>query len=234
MGRGEAATAVGMGRGEEPIAVVAADRGCDDGWIDADGEEFLAGEVEREVLVGLEEAELADLLGGDAAGGEVGDAAGVEFDADVGDVDFAGEDGQADGADFADGELARLRTMSRSWIMRSRTTSTSRERGVKMLRRWASKNMGRVSAASVAVTAGLKRSRWPMATMRLCAAGEREDVVGFGEGGGEGLFDEDVEAGKKKLLSDGSVMAGGDADGGGVERQIRVDEFGHGCEGQTL
>ncbi len=53
--------------------------------------------------MGLEEAELADLLGGDAGGGEVGDAAGVELEADVGDVGFGGEDGQADGADFADG-----------------------------------------------------------------------------------------------------------------------------------
>lgn len=40
-----------------------------------DGEEFLAGVVEREVLGGLEEAEFADLLGADAAGGEVGDGA---------------------------------------------------------------------------------------------------------------------------------------------------------------
>ena len=53
----------------------------------------------------LEEAELADLLGGDAAGGEVGDAAGFELDADVGDVDLGREDGQANGADLADGRL---------------------------------------------------------------------------------------------------------------------------------
>jgi len=53
--------------------------------------------------VGLEETELANLLGRNAAGGEVGYAAGVEFDADVGDVGFVGQDGQADGADFANG-----------------------------------------------------------------------------------------------------------------------------------
>ena len=81
-------------------------RRCDDGWVDGDGEELLAGEVEGEVLVGLEEAEFADLLGGDAGGGEVGDAAGVELEADVGDVGLAGEDGQADGADFTDGRIA--------------------------------------------------------------------------------------------------------------------------------
>ncbi len=77
----------------------------DDGGVDGDGEELLAGEVEGEVLVRLEEAELADLLGGDAGGGEVGDAAGGELDADVGDVGFAGEDGEADGANLFDGRL---------------------------------------------------------------------------------------------------------------------------------
>jgi len=56
-------------------------------------------------LAGLEEAELADLFGGDARGGEVGDAAGFELNADVGDVGFAGEDGDAGGADFADGRV---------------------------------------------------------------------------------------------------------------------------------
>jgi len=54
-------------------------------------------------LAGLKETELADLFGGDAAGGEVGDAAGFELDADVGDVGLVREDGQADGSDFANG-----------------------------------------------------------------------------------------------------------------------------------
>ena len=81
------------------------DGGGDDGWIDADGEEFLTREVERKVLVGLEETEFANLLGGDAAGREVGDAARFEFDANVGDVRFVREDRQADGADFANGRV---------------------------------------------------------------------------------------------------------------------------------
>ncbi len=46
---------------------------------------------------------------------------------------------------------------------------------------------------------------------------EREDVVCLGEGRGEGLLDEDVEAGKEKLLSDVGVIAGWDADGDGIE-----------------
>ncbi len=85
-----------------------------------------------------------------------------------------------------------MRTMSRSWIMRSRTTSTSSERGVKMLRRWASKNMGLLRCLRAAVTAGLKRSRWPGWTMRLCFAASSRMLIGVGERGGEGFFDEEV------------------------------------------
>ena len=111
---------VGLGEGEAGGGVVVCgggrcgcrsgggtcgDRCCDDVGVDADGEELLASEVEGEILVGLEETEFADLLGGDAAGGEVGDAAGFELDADVGDVGFAGENREADGADLLDGGL---------------------------------------------------------------------------------------------------------------------------------
>ena len=64
----------------------------------------------------------------------------------------------------------------------------------------------------------------------LCL-GEREDVVCLGEGCGEGLFDEDVEAGEEKLLGDRCVMAGGDADGRGVEGQVGGEEVGDGGEG---
>ena len=66
------------------------------------------------------------------------------------------------------------------------------------------------------------------AVLRL---GDGEDVVGLREGGGEGLLDEDVDAGEEKLLRDRSVMAGGDADGRGVERQVGGEQLGYGCEG---
>ena len=54
---------------------------------------------------------------------------------------------------------------------------------------------------------------------------EVEDVVGLGEGCGEGLFDEEVEVGEQELLGDGGVMDGGDADGCGVEGEMRGEEF---------
>ena len=68
------------------------------------------------------------------------------------------------------GDLANASTMSRSWIIRSSTTSTSSERGVNTLSRCTSKNMGCVSSGTVARTAGLKRSRCPTCAIRLCVA----------------------------------------------------------------
>ena len=62
-------------------------------------------------------------------------------------------------------------------------------------------------------------------------AREVEDVIGFGEVGGEGLFDEEVEAGEKELLGDGGVVDGGDADGCGVEGEIGCEELGERREG---
>ena len=43
--------------------------------LDANAQRVLAREIERDVFVLLEEAHLADALGGDAAGGDVGDRA---------------------------------------------------------------------------------------------------------------------------------------------------------------
>src|SRR5207253_478819 len=73
------------------------------GWrrLHGEGEYVLARVVNGDILVRLEEAQFADALGADAAGGEVGDTAILELKADIGDVDFIGEDGKTDGADFA-------------------------------------------------------------------------------------------------------------------------------------
>jgi hypothetical protein len=46
---------------------------------------------------------------------------------------------------------------------------------------------------------------------------EVEYVIGFSESCGEGLLDEDVEAGEQELLGDCGVVDGWDADGRGVE-----------------
>ena len=54
---------------------------------------------------------------------------------------------------------------------------------------------------------------------------QAEDMVRLGQGGGEGFFNEDVEAGEQELLGYGCVMHCGHADGCGVERQVSGEEI---------
>ncbi len=68
---------------------------------DVDDEQILARVIDGEVLVGLEEAQLANGLRADPAGGEVGDAAGGKFQADVGDVHLGRQDPQPNGMKLA-------------------------------------------------------------------------------------------------------------------------------------
>ncbi len=186
-------------------------------WVDVYGEEFLAGEVEGEILVGLEEAELADLLGGDAAGGEVGDAAGFELDAYVGDVGFAGDDREADGADLFDRgvgegeddvEVVDHEVEDDVDVERARGEDAEavglEEHGV--VERGQGGGDGGVEALEMADLHDA-----------VVLLREGKNVVGLVEGGGEGFFDEGVDAGAEELGCDGGVVDGGDADGGGVD-----------------
>ena len=205
--------------------------GCDDGWIDADGQEFLAGEVEREILVGLEETELADLLGGDSAGGEVGDAAGFELDADVGDVGLAGEDGKADGADFADGGVGEgeddVEVVDHE-VEDDVDVEGARSEDAEAV---GLEEHGVVELGEGGGDGGVEALEMTDGDDAVEGGGELEDAVGIGEGSGEGLLDEEVEAGEKELLGDGGVVDGGDADGSGVEVEFGVEELGEGGEG---
>ncbi len=72
---------------------------------DINPENILAGIVDGDVLVRLEKTHLADAFRADAAGREVGDAARLKFDADVGDIDLRRKDRQPDRVEFADGRL---------------------------------------------------------------------------------------------------------------------------------
>ncbi len=185
--------------------------------VDVDGEELLTGEVEGEILVGLEEAELADLLGGDAAGGEVGDAAGVELDADVGDVGFGRYDGQADGADLFYGrvgegqddvEVVDHKVEDDVDVEGARGEDAEavglEEHGVVEGR----EGGGDGGVEAFEVTDGED------AVVLRC---EGEESIGFFEGGGEGFFDQSVDVVAEELGGDGGVVEGGDADGGGVD-----------------
>ena len=77
-----------------------------------------AGVIERDVFMRLKQAQLADALGGDAAGGEIGDAAAGKLEPHVGDIHFGSKDGDSRGADL-------LRAFRRSAPARCRYRESS-------------------------------------------------------------------------------------------------------------
>ena len=181
-------------------------------------QEVLAGEIEREVLVRLEEAQLADALSADAAGGKVGDAAVFELDADVSDVGLRGQHGEANGAQLAHGrvdegehdvEVVDHEVEHDVDIERTRGEDAEavglKEHGPVEVR--AGGEDGGVKALKVT---GLHESAVP--------GGKREDSVSLLEGGGERFFDEAVDASGKQGCGGGGVGMGRNADGSGVYR----------------
>ncbi len=204
--------------------------GGDCGWVDADGEEFLAGEVEAEVLVRLEEAEFADLFGGDAAGGEVGDAAGVELNADVGDVGLGGEDGEADGADFANGGVGEGEDDVEVVDHEVEDDVDVEGAGGEDAEPVGLEEHGLMERGEGGGDGGVEAFQMADGEDAVVGLSEGDEVVGFGEGGGEGLLDEDIEV-CKELFGDGGVVEGGDADGSCVEGEVGGEDVGDGGEG---
>ena len=189
-------------------------------WVDVDREQLLAGVVQGEVLGGLKEAEFADGLGGDAAGGQIGDGAGGEFEAYVGDVHLATEDGQTDGADLAHGrtgqseqdvevvdhevqddvDVERARGEDREAMgLKEHGTGEPSEGG------------GDGGVKPLEVTGGEDAAE---------AIGVGDETVGFRQGGGERFLDEQVDAGRKELRGYGCVRDGGNTDSRSMQIEI--------------
>ncbi len=176
--------------------------------------------------MGLEEAELADALGGDARGGEVSDAAGAELDADVADVGFAGKDGQADGVHAGDRRVGEgeddVEVVDHEVEDDVDVEGARREDGkpVRFKKHRAAEQRreglhGRVETLEMADHEGA-----------AVLAGKAEKVVGLRESGSDGLLDQDVDAVGEEPGGDGVVGGGRDADAGGIDVELAAGEGG--------
>ena len=85
--------------------------GCGPGLRHANAQRVLPRVVHRNVLVLLEEAQLAHAFDGDAAGGDVGHRAGGEFQARVRDVHLVGDDGNAQRVNLRDRRIHQASRM---------------------------------------------------------------------------------------------------------------------------
>lgn len=176
--------------------------------------------------MGLEEAKFADALRGDAGGSEVGDAAGGEFDSDVGDIGLLRQDGEAHGVDLRDRRLCQVENDVEVMdheiedyvrvegargedgeAVRLEEHGTSQKRGKGL--------HGRVEALKMTDHEGA-----------LVCFGKGYEGVGFGQCCGYGFFYEDVDAGLQKLRGY-SVMGGsGNADVGSIDVEVACCDGG--------
>jgi hypothetical protein len=186
--------------------------------VDGDDEQVLAGVVDGDVLVGLEEAEFADALGGDAAGGEVGDAAGVELDACVGDIDLGGEDGEADGVDFADGRVGEVEDDVEVVDHEVEDDVDVEGAGAEDAEAVGLEEHGSVDAGFERGDGGVEAFEVADLNEAVVLVGEVDELICLGESGGDGFFDKQVQACCEQGGGYVEVGGGGNADRGGVER----------------
>ncbi len=173
----------------------------------------------------LEEAQLADALGGNPAGGEVRHAAGFKLNAGVGDVDFVGENGQPGGSNFLDRRFHksqhRVEIMDHQvehhiHVERARSEDAEAVHFEKHWRR--NQRKGRLHRGIET----LKVSRLGDAARPGC---ERDQFVGFGQRSGQGLFDENIHASLHQLAGDGGMLHRGNGDGRGVNLDARAEQL---------
>jgi hypothetical protein len=110
----------------------------------------------------------------------------------------------------------RPSTMSISWIIRSRITSTSRLRWLNTLSRWISKNSGRVSASFKRDHRRVEALQVPHLEDAPVALSGRDEPVGGFQIRRDGLLHQHVDAGFDERQGHGFVRGGGHRDNGGV------------------
>jgi len=95
------------GPGDSDLRICGGIRRCQAILTDSEDQYLLASVIERNVLSRLEKAQLAHPLGGNPAGGKVRDAAGLQLQAHIGDVDLPRQDRQPDCTNLLDRRLGK-------------------------------------------------------------------------------------------------------------------------------
>ena len=197
---------------------------------DAEDGQVLPRIIERQVLVGLEEAEFAHAFGGDAAGGEVGDAAVGELQADISDIDLAGKDGNAGGADLFGlglGEREYEVHVVDHEIEHDVYVETARAEEIHAVDL---EEEGQGEALFEGQDGGVKSLEVAYLKDAAGAGSGVDQAIGGGKVGGDGLFDEDVDAGVEEVAADIDVGGGGSGDDGGIDPAGEIAGVGE-CDG---
>ena len=103
--------------------------------------------------------------------------------------------------------------------MRSSTTSTSRARGVKMLRRCTSKNMGQLSKRLDGGDGGVKAFQVTNLQDAVTVGCEGNQLVGLLQCSCDRLLNQNVDSSFEQRGRNGKMRGSGNADAGGIDTQ---------------
>jgi len=204
-------------------------RGCDNSQLrgsegrgsgDVDEEKLLVREIDGEVLARLKEAQLADLFGTDAAGGEVGDAAVGELEADVGDVGLVREDGKADGADVCDWRVDEAEYDIEIVDHEVEHDIDVERAGGEDAEAMRLKEHGLLEKRKSGGDGGVEALQVTHLQDAAMGRGGFEKRIGIGERSGDGFFDEEIDAGGEEATAYAAVVDGGDAERGGGDVEV--------------
>jgi len=202
------------------LRVICCRASCGSGFrgacIYADAKNVLAGEIERDVFVLLEEAHLADAFGGDAAGGEIRDGAGFKFDAGVGDVHFVADDGNAHGFEInnrrVDEREQDVEVMDH-YVVDDVNIQAARRKNAEAVDFEKHRTRDDFSNGDDGWIEAFDVTDLENASASFCGGDER---VGFIERCGDGLFDEHVNPGREDARADTRVFGSRDSEAHGV------------------
>ncbi len=192
---------------------------------DTEYQDVLPAVVQRHILPGLEETHLANPLGGNPAGGEIGHASGFELQAHVGNIGFAGKNRQTHRANFPDRRIHK-----RKHHVEIVNHQVEHDIHIQRARREYAEPMDfekhrpgdqRGSGAN----RGIESLQVSDLTDAAEALRQANQFVGVGQRGSQRLFHQNVNSGFHQSAGNLAMVDGGHGDGGGLHFTMRGDEL---------
>src|SRR5208337_2302619 len=174
--------------------------------------------------------QFADALGGNAAGGEVGDAAGGEFQTHIRNIHFARQNRQADGADFLDrrfGEGEDDVEIVDHQIEHDVDIERARSEHAQPVH-FEKHGLGQQREGGA--YGGIEALEMPGLGDPAARGGQLNQFVGLGERGGQRFFDQHVYAGNDQVARNGEMMHGRNRDQSGLHLDVGGEQLLHRAE----
>ena len=175
----------------------------------------------------LKEAHLANFFRGDAAGGEIRDGAGSEFQARVRDVDFVGDHGNSDGAEIGDGRIEKREEnveIVNHEVVDDVDIEAARRKNAEAMnfeKEWARDNFFRGDDG------GIEALEMPDLQDAAVTLGRGDQCVGFFERSGDRLFDEQIDSLFEQPAADARMLDRRDGEAHGIDVVRRsADDIG--------